>query len=186
MDSKGFKDIEDFYSAHRERFKEYLDIEKIESKPKILMMHLGGVVIETYIKYVLKTEKSAEKVKGKLWYTIEGFNIIKGSGNLNKREYAQYSCYEHKDHSIEKAIQDIDFLNDRLTDRRDIINDIKLIENPLNEDRESFIDLRYKSVDNIDDVDEIFDRWQESFKRLLTWLRDNTSGVEINRGEVNA
>lgn len=178
IENKGFRDIEDFYSAHRERLREYLKIKKIGDDPKILMMHLGGIIVETYVKYIIKNNNDAKKVRGDYWYTERGFNSIMNNRNMPTKEYKNFSCYKNKRHSIEEAIKDVNDLNNRLTSI-DIINDIKLVQNPLNQDRECFIDLRYKSSNNIDNLDEIYTRWEKSFKSLLRWLRENLEDVDV-------
>ena len=179
MDSKGFKDIEDFYEAYKERLQEYLKIKEIKEQPKMLMMHLGGIVIETCLKDIVKREKSAEKVKGSLWYTIQGFEAVKNKGNLKKGEFKPYSCCENPGHKIEKIIGEIRALNDILTDNPKIIEDIKIIQNPLEEESEDFIGLRYKASCNIDDFDSIFTKWDESFERLLKWIIKSAHNIEV-------
>lgn len=100
MDNKGFEDIEDFYSAYNARFKEYRQIESLNPIPKILIMHWGGVVIETYVKFLLVRNKGAEKERAKFWYTLEKFNYIMSQGNLSKGEYPTYKCADNPQHNI--------------------------------------------------------------------------------------
>jgi hypothetical protein len=181
MDNKGFEDIEDFYSAYNARFKEYRQIGSLNPIPKILIMHWGGIVIETYVKYLLVRNKGAKKERSKLWYTLEKFNYIMSQGNLSKGNYPLYKCAENPQHSIEQGITQINFLNDLLTDDKKINDAINNVTYPLGRvTKNGFIDLRYVSPNQIINLDELFVKWNESFKCLLKWLVDNTKNIEVS------
>ncbi len=180
MDNKGFEDIEDFYSAYNARFKEYRQIEKLNPTPKLLIMHWGGVVIETYVKTLLAKNKGAEKEKCKLWYTIDQFNCIVSRGNLKVKDYPK-ECAKNPQHNIEQGIIQIEFLNNLLTDDKKINDAINNVTYPLGRITKSgFIDLRYVSPNQIINLDELFVKWNESFKLLLRWLVDNTKNIEVS------
>lgn len=181
MDNKGFEDIEDFYSAYKARFKEYSQIKSLSPIPKILIMHWGGVVIETYVKTLLVRNTGAAKERCKLWYTLDKFNDIMNQGNLSKAEYPTYKCAKSPQHNIELGITQIEFLNDLLSDDEKINKAINNITYPLGrETKNGFIDLRYVSPDQIINLDELFAKWNESFKRLLKWLMENTNNIEVS------
>lgn len=181
MDTKGFEDIEDFYLAYKARFKEYGQIKGLNSIPKILLMHWGGVVIETYVKTLLVRNKGAKKERSMFWYTLEKFNYIMSQGNLNKADYKVHKCAKNPQHEIEYGITQIDVLNNLLTDADKIKEAINTITYPLGKQtKKSFIDLRYVSPDQISNLDELFAKWNESFKRLLKWLIDNTENIEVS------
>lgn len=180
MDNKGFEEIEDFYSAYKARFKEYSQIKSLSPIPKILIMHWGGVVIETYVKTLLVKSKSAEKEKCKLWYTLEQFDYIMNQGNLKVKDYPE-ECAKNPLHNIEQGITQIKNLNDLLSDDEKINKAINNVTYPLGrETKNGFIDLRYVSPNQISNLDELFAKWNESFKRLLRWLMDNTKNIEVS------
>ena len=54
-DNYDFVDIEDYYSAYKDRLVDYLNIFKNleQDSQKVLLMHLGGIIIECYIKYII-------------------------------------------------------------------------------------------------------------------------------------
>ena len=181
MDTKGLEEIEDFYLAHKARFKEYGQIKGLNSIPKILIMHWGGVVIETYVKFLLVMNKGAKKERSMLWYTLEKFNYIMSQGNLAKADYKEHKCATNPQHKIEDGIKQIYVLDNLLTDDDKIKESINTITYPLGkETKKSFIDLRYVSPDQISNLDELFVKWNESFKRLLKWLMDNTENIEVS------
>ena len=185
MDNKGFKDLENFYLAYKSRSNEYMKINKLEDAPKILLMHWGGVVIETYIKHILAKSSGAKKQHGKFWYTIEKFNYIISQGNsLTKNNYKDYNCVENPGHEIENGIKSIDFLNDLITSNTKILEDIKIIADPLEKKAKyGFIDLRYVAPESIGKLDELFVQWDNSFKSLLKWLIENTKNIEVRLDE---
>ncbi|MFT5874732.1 MAG: hypothetical protein ACI8WT_003709 [Clostridium sp.] len=184
MDAKGFEDIENFYLAYKARFKEYGQINSLKDIPKVLIMHWGGIIIEAYVKYLLVKNTGSEKDRKKLWYTIEKFNDIVIQGNLPKNKYSEYSCAENPGHVIEKGVKSIDVLDDLLTDDTSIIDDIKNITYPLGKiTKNGFIDLRYIAPESIEDLDDLFTIWNNSFKHLLKWLMDNTKYIGVKLDE---
>lgn len=182
MDNKGFEDIEDFYLAYKARFKEYKQIKDLTPTLQILIMHWGGVIIENYVKFLLVRSTGAKKERTKLWYTLGKFNYIIGQGNsLNKGDYPRYKCAENPQHKIEDGITKIEVLNNLLTDDDRIKQAVNTITYPLGiRTKNGFIDLRYVSPNQISDLDELFAKWNESFKRLLKWLIDNTENIEVS------
>ncbi|OBR97163.1 hypothetical protein CLRAG_00820 [Clostridium ragsdalei P11] len=186
MDNKGFKDLENFYLAYKSRFKEYMQINKLEDVPKILLMHWGGIVIETYIKHILVQISGAKKCNssGNLWYTMDGFNYTIKQGNMRKNKYKNYICTENPGHAIEGGIRSIDFLNELITSNIKILRDVKVVEDPLRkESKNGFIDLRYIAPESVDRLDKLFIEWNESFKSLLKWLIENTKNIEVRMDE---
>lgn len=180
MDTKGFEDIEKFYLAYKARFKEYGQINNLADIPKVLLMHWGGVVIEIYVKYLLVQNTGAAKELNKLWYTMDNFYSIIGGGNISKNKYCSYSCAKNPGHIIQNGVKSIDVLNDLLTDNISIIKDIKNITYPLGrETKNGFIDLRYTAPESIEDLDNLFTIWNNSFKHLLKWLIDNTKNIGV-------
>ncbi len=181
MDNKRFQNLENFYLVYKNRSKEYMQINKLNDTPKILLMYWGGVVIETYIKHIVLQNSGAKKQYGELWYTIEKFNYIISQGNkLTKSDYKNYNCAKNPGHEIENGIKSIDFLNNLITSNTKILEDIKIISDPLEKRlKYGFIDLRYEVSENIDKLDELFSKWNDSFKNLLKWLIENTKNIEV-------
>jgi len=138
------------------------------------------VVIETYVKTLLVKNKSAEKEKCKLWYTLNQFNHILSQGNLKVKYYPK-ECAKNPQHSIQEGIKQIDVLNNLLTDNDEMKHAINNVTYPLGrETKNGFIDLRYVSPNQISNLDELFAKWNESFKRLLKWLIENTNNIEVS------
>ena len=127
----------------------------------------------------------ATKYNGELWYTMERFNYIISQGNnLTRKNYPNYNCAKNPGHEIEKGIKSIEFLNNLITSNIKILEDIKTIADPLEKkEKWGFIDLRYVAPESIDKLDELFIKWNNSFKSLLKWLIINTKNIEVKLDE---
>lgn len=178
MDSKGFKDIENYEDAYKERINEYMQISKLDNEMKILLMHLGGIVIEIYLKSILVKVNGIKKSHGKKkWYNSATHEDIMSRGNIKTKDFPEATC-ENPEHDIEKAIKDINELNGLLTDNVNMEKNLKLINNPLGE-KNGYIDLRYKSYNDIDGIDDLFERWEKSFRELYRWIVKNSKNIEV-------
>ncbi|MBM7835734.1 hypothetical protein [Clostridium sardiniense] len=178
MDSKGFRDIENFHEAYNERLNEYLCMKKIDDDMKVFLMHWGGIVIEIYLKSILVKVNGIKKSHGnKKWYNSATHEDIMSRGNIKPKDFPEATC-ENPGHDIEKAIQKIVELNELLTDDIDMEKNLKLINNPLGE-KNGYIDLRYKSYNDIDGIDDLFERWEKSFRELYRWIIKNSKSIEV-------
>ena len=72
-------------------------------------------------------------------------------------------------------------LDNLLTDHDEMKQAINNVTYSLGrETKNGFIDLRYVSPNQISNLDELFAKWNASFKRLLKWLIDDTNNIEVS------
>lgn len=183
MESNGLNEIENFYIAYKERLNEYIFIEEKSSDNefRILLMHIGGIILECYIKSIIVEKKSIVKCKGnsgKHWYDEEKINSIEGLLQNEKSKALKEPTMLNPGHNIEKAIESIDqSLKEILASKDDIKEDIKIVQNPFRDQR-SYIDLRYSATVDSNLVNNIFLEWRKSFKRLYKWIRETIKILE--------
>ncbi|ELC8425240.1 hypothetical protein QYB63_001839 [Clostridium perfringens] len=172
MDRNGFKDIENFELAYKERLYEYNFINKKSSvgECRILLMHLGGIVLECYIKSIIINENKIVKSKNnKFWYNEDRVNCIEQTAQNMRKIEMKNATKKNPGHSIREAICSIGVLDEILSDRTDIELHINRIQMPFGDERE-FIDLRYSNVEDKDELEKIFSEWKESFIKLKKWI----------------
>lgn len=180
MDSKGFRDLENFDLAYKARLNEFMKIKNIDDAPKILMMHLGGIIIEIYVKSIIVKSKNIAKERKKLWYTMDKYDFIMSKGNMKNPEYPSYSELSNPGHKIKNGIRAIDELSELLTNNSGIEECIENITYPLGQlCGKEFIDLRYISPCSVQNLDDLFETWNNSFEKLLKWSIKNSKEVEV-------
>ncbi|HAT4182593.1 hypothetical protein ACV3Z6_09645 [Clostridium perfringens] len=184
MDSNGFYDIEDFEIAYKERLYEYKFIEEKSSEGefRILLMHLGGIILECYIKSIIINKKNITKSRSgkRNWYSQEYFEYITQLKQCERKaEFdKRIPTEENPGHKIRDAICKISILNQVLNDRNDIEEDIRKIQNPFDDERE-FIDLRYSVTEDNEYTENVFKEWKESFINVYKWI---TYIIEVEEG----
>ncbi|EGT2192056.1 hypothetical protein ACV3R1_08290 [Clostridium perfringens] len=175
MDNYGFCDIESFNFVFKERFREYKFIKECSKNGecKILLMHLGGIIVECYIKSRITQKMNITKSRNNkaLWYSNDKFEYLVGINNCKKSILNSEFTIKNPKHNIEEAIKCISELNNVLTDRPDMLEHIKRIQKPFNDNRE-FIDLRYSISEKSEEFDRIFNLWENSFKQLIKWINE--------------
>lgn len=186
MRDYGLIDIEDFEKAYKERFKDYIKLKNDYKEHPIMLMHIGGIIIECFLKDLIVKKYNIKKKKGNDWYTNDAVNSIEQSRvNMDKKvlrslRYGQ----DEKDkgnpsHDIEIAYSQLKELNDLIATNEDLAKKIKHIKDPLNNDTYSFIDLRYENINNFEDIEKKFEKWENDFKDVLNWLKQHSSEVEV-------
>ena len=181
-DNYDFVDIEDYYSAYKDRLADYLNIFKNlkQDSQKVLLMHLGGIIIECYIKYIIVRVHDIKKSRrNTLWYSEKVFNNISNQKNLEKKYINEQATKNNPGHNIRKGIEEIDnSLKDVIEQDKNINKAIEIIQNPLlslyknknGYDEIEYIDLRYISSNEITNIDILFDEWKKYFSDLNKWL----------------
>ena len=181
-DNYDFVDIEDYYSAYKDILADYLNIFKNlkQDSQKVLLMHLGGIIIECYIKYIIVRVHDIKKSRrNTLWYSEKVFNNISNQKNLEKKYINEQATKNNPGHNIRRGIEEIDTsLKDVIEQDKNINKAIEIIQNPLlslyknknGYDEIEYIDLRYISSDEITNIDILFDEWKGYFSDLNKWL----------------
>lgn len=166
MNSKDFKEIENFFDAYRARFREMFWLTKNGSDKKILIMHLGGIVIECLLKYrVIKEKNFVKKYKEEFWYTQARLDTLLSIRNATKTHRRENGIANPGHKLIEIARLD-NILNTKINNEERFVNDLEILYNPLERKNGSFIDLRYISDDEVEDLDNRFNKWNEVFNRM--------------------
>lgn len=143
--------IESFNIATQERSYDMSLMKKNERK--ICEMHLGGIVIEKLIKYIIVTYYGIEEREG-IWNWIAKKNIPR-TGYIIK----------NPSHKLMQGIQRVDNLKDKVDSN--ISRLIGVIQNPCGID---YIDLRYYTGIVSDDE---YNEWKLAFSSVKKWLIKN-------------
>lgn len=185
-------DIEDFFEIYENRKEDYNCIKNINRK--IIVMHLGGIIIECLVKGMICRKYKICKIKkdtNNIWYSEGMYDILINMENnrnqINRDIYARYALVVFNGLGPKKAEtkNGHDFpslIREHLNLRTDEVEEfLERVYNPLSKDKKCFIDLRYE----IEDVEEsIYDKWLEAFKELHRWLGNQVENIEIEEYEV--
>lgn len=168
--------IEDLQEVYESRKEDFNILEGFNINRRVLMMHLGGIVIECFVKsiilYKFGITKRRKGVNG-LWYNEESYgNILHIERTLNqvtKREYVDNGLIvfggAKEGHDFPTLIQKhLGF------DRATIQDDLDRVYNPLEKGNDCFIDLRYCDENDVEITDELYMEWKESFNNLCIWM----------------
>lgn len=149
---------------------------------KVLMMHLGGIVVECFVKSIIQYKLSAikrKKDKNGLWYDETGYNKIleiELSRQVKKEDYNDNGLKifgkPKEGHDFPILIQ-----NHLRFDRSTIQEDLDMVYNPLDRDTDCFIDLRYLDENSYEITDELYEKWENSFNTVCIWLERQQDNI---------
>lgn len=183
-DRNNFIDIENYNLAYIARRCDYVQIKKkLEYKEReILLMHLGGIIIECFVKDKIVKNNNIKKTRfNKYWYSESTFNYISSINNPKKEYLKEKATLINPNHDIRKGIKSINIISKYLIDaNKNIDRCIDVIQTPFKEfdsdgngyEKIEFIDLRYLSSDELPNIKDVFDNWEKSFRYLHKWLID--------------
>ena len=140
--------MEDYQAAFLQRASDVVVLDK--NRRYIAAMHLGGVAIECYLKYMIFT--TLPKKVNREWKTdtTDPGHTITNPG-----------------HSYQDAILRHQRLRDRIQRFPEVRKWLDDVENP----GCHFIDLRYMG----DEPDPThYAQWQKSYRRIMKWLQNQT------------
>lgn len=181
MRDYGLIDIEDFEKAYKERFKDYIRLKKDYQDHPVMLMHLGGVIIECYLKsLIISKYKIKQRIKND-WYSEDSVKFIKESRtNITKEQFRELKHDKgNPGHDIEKAYKQLDELDSLIASNIDLVKKISNIKNPIGKNFTNFIDLRYETKESFEDINKKFEKWEKDFKEVLNWLKEHSSEVEV-------
>lgn len=164
MNSEDFKEIENFFEAYRARFIEVFWLIRNGGDKKILIMHLGGIAIECLLKYRVIKEKNIVKKYSKYWYTQESIDKLLSIKNATKGDREENGI-ANPGHKLKDIAKLDDILNAKITNEN-FGKDLDILYNPLEKENGSFIELRYISDYDVEDLDNRFNKWNEVFNRI--------------------
>ncbi|HAX74207.1 MAG TPA: hypothetical protein DCY20_11855 [Firmicutes bacterium] len=185
MQQIDFREIENFELAYAERLKDLIKLHAEDRK--IIVMHVGGIVIECLLKSILVRQHQITKEYYRNWYNNEAVNGVETSlveNDFSRRKKSEirqhifsYGVCINPEHKIEEAINKISFLYDLYADDEQIRSYVQVIQDPLNVG--SFIDLRYCVQSEHLNIEEVFLNWNQAFQFLHNWVLTNRSHMEV-------
>lgn len=183
--SDKFKDLEeDFFKAYRSRMKDFMELKKVSDKHETLIMHLGGVIIECYLKHLIVLKYGIKKYRyvknTSYWFNEESVSLISSKRNSTKDFIRQNSEAKNPGHDLLYAIKSLSELDDLLVDNKEIMEKIKNIQDPLAKNKSTYIDLRYRENQYFKGTD-IFDDWMKDFNEVIKWLLNKSQNIEVIR-----
>ena len=138
--------MEDYQSAFSER---HQDTEILcESNRKIAAMHFGGITIECLLKSMILASVSNKEWKTK---SNNPGHTITNPG-----------------HSLTAALTRNNCLYSRVQNYPDVIKWINIVEKPVENPSQNFIDMRYSSSEPNDDK---YKEWLSAYQSLKRWLQ---------------
>ncbi len=176
-----FIDIEDFQNAYEERLKTYMSLKKESENNEIMIMHLGGIIVECYLKGLIVKKYNITKRKGiNIWISQQQVNhILQFNQITNKQIIEQNLGIKNPGHNIIEAYKSLDEIKDLIASNEDLSKKFSYIYNPLRKEKSSFIDLRYSTKSDFNNINEEFVEWTEDFKEIIRWLNKNGKLVEV-------
>lgn len=161
-----FNDIESYFNSYKARYLEVVSLNSHMKNRKILIMHLGGVVIECLLKHkAIKDKNIVKRYTKNYWYTQNNVDLLLTLGNVKNKDRFSYGI-KNPGHDLKEIAKLHSILNSKLSTEEQFIKDLDIIYNPLSRENETFIDLRYINDDDINNLDERFNHWNEAFKRV--------------------
>ena len=138
--------MEDYQSAFLQR---HQDTEILcESNRKIAAMHFGGITIECLLKSMILASVSSQEWKTK---SNNPGHTITNPG-----------------HSLTAALKSNNRLSSRVHNYPDVIKWINIVEKPVENPSQNFIDMRYSSSEPNDDK---YKEWLSAYTGLKQWLQ---------------
>ncbi|RPH90367.1 MAG: hypothetical protein EHM73_06520 [Chroococcales cyanobacterium metabat2.561] len=138
--------MEDYQSAFLQR---HQDTEILcESNRKIAAMHFGGITIECLLKSMILASVSSQEWKTK---SNNPGHTITNPG-----------------HSLTAALTRNNCLYSRVQNYPDVIKWINIVEKPVENPSQNFIDMRYSSSEPNDDK---YKEWLSAYQSLKRWLQ---------------
>ncbi len=175
MRASDLRDIEDFFDAYKVRYVELIKIKNHMPDSRILIMHFGSVIIECLLKYKLVKEKNYQKAyKRQWWYTEhEAHDVINRllENNQIKDTLLTRDIFKNPGHKLLDIAREIEVINNMLEPGNELDRDLNILYNPCGIDNHCFIDLRYINDNNINDLDDIFEKWSTSFERVYNIIK---------------
>lgn len=141
--------IEDFNAAFADRSMDVTALK--QDSRRIGRMHLGGIVIECLIKYIIvKHYGISQRENIHTWLCTQNMSNLR-NGVLNNPK-----------HRLNNGIQAVDILRNQVDSK--IVEMVETLQRPLGVD---YIDLRYcaRSV-----TDQELEEWEKSYKAIRKWL----------------
>lgn len=174
-----FNAIERYNEAFRSRVNEFTYINRERSDFKILIMHLGGVMLECYLKDIIVEKKRIKYsiLNNVYWTDDESIEIALAYENVTKSQMKKVAVCQNPCHNIEKAINEIEELQELMVDNEQIKKYVEIIDKPL--DDNTYIDLRYKSESEYSDLNDKFQSWSNAFREVFRWIRENKENIEV-------
>lgn len=181
MGNYTFVDIEDFQNAYKERLKTYRELEKQYEGHEIILMHLGGIIIECFLKdLIVRKHKITKRIGVKIWNTDQQVLQINANHQLSKKNIVKENLgINNPEHNLIEAYKKLDEIKDLIASNEDLGRRFEYINNPLKKQGSSFIDLRYSTKSDFNNIEEEFELWKNDFKEILVWLANNSRIIEV-------
>jgi len=175
------EDLQEIYESRKEDFK---ILHENSINRRVIMMHLGGIVVECFVKSIIQYKLNAtkrKKDKNGLWYDEIGYNNILCIERDLRRQVKKEDYNDNGLKIFEKPKEGHDFpllIQSHLGFDRDTIQeDLDMVYNPLDRDKDCFIDLRYLDEDSDEITDELYEKWKNSYNRVCLWLERQQDNI---------
>lgn len=180
MECIKFEYIENYDLAVEARLTEFKNINKLRDNFEILLMHLGGIIIECYLKKIIIDKK---KIKYSAdcncyWFDDKGLDVALAYKQVSNSQKKRLKVCNNPSHDIGKAINEIYELRELMADNERIIECINIVQKPLEDS--TYIDLRYKSSKEYSHLNEKFQVWFLAFRELFVWIKNNKQYIEVD------
>lgn len=187
MGNHKFIDIEDFQSAYEERLKTFFYLMKQDkdndndNDNKIMIMHLGGIIIECYLKaLIVEKNKITKRIGHDIWSNEQQVSEIDSNHQIKRSKIIDSNLgIKNPGHDIINAYKQLDEIKDLISSNEDLTKKFEYIQNPLKKENTNFIDLRYSIKSDFNDISQEFNEWKNSFKEIYNWLNRNRNIIEV-------
>ncbi|MGL5749270.1 MAG: hypothetical protein ACRCXT_01995 [Paraclostridium sp.] len=173
---------ENFEYAYYSREEDLESLRNLDRK--ILNMHLGGIVLECFVKYLIVNKYGMNKRrKSRIgeWYSEYTINLLRqkeqllrqNGEQLKGKNYEEFSCNVGSKHNFIDWIKEI-----LIFDTNNINEDLEIVYSPLGEN--CFIDLRYVSESSIEEeeLNRLYIQWQNSYNNVMNWLNHQADNLQ--------
>lgn len=181
MGNYRFIDIENFENAYNERFQDYLNFSKNKQGHEIILMHLGGIIIECYLKsLIVKRYRVTKKLNNRIWSSEQQINQLNSIDQLSNRQIVEQNLgIQNPSHDIVKAYKKLESLENLISSNQQISMKFENINNPFGEENGSFINLRYSTKQNFNNIQQKFNEWEDDFRYVLRFLIEQSNNIEV-------
>lgn len=97
--------------ARRRDFKVLYDCNKMSNDHECLLMHLGGIVVECFLKDLIVNRYGIAYKRDKYWYSSKAHSKLSTKSNIKKKEYRDGATVDNPGHDLLLALQLLEKLN---------------------------------------------------------------------------